>query len=140
MIYNVKNREQWTNLSLLQCLLRKREIPLCGRFCGQVDDERWASPNPPLKGRAFVWWVMSVERWKSSPVLKSSEVTCSLVRDSAIPRFRAFIWVNIFLICYFSYNIYIFLKYIYIIAQIPKSAECGIAEKWNPQDFYVTAW
>ena len=127
----------------------------CSVYCGSerfhcmdglVDVERWTinverwtmndEPllNPPLKGRTFVRWTLSVERWKSSPFTPdkiSLLFTCSLVH-----LFTHLLCINIFLICYFSYNIY----YIYIIAQIHKCVNSEQVNKWTPQDFNVTAW
>ena len=94
-----------------------------------INDERWTMNeepllNPPLKGRTFVRWVKSVERWKSSTFIPDKITllfTCSLVH-----LFTHLLCINNFLICYFSYNIY----YIYIIAQIHK---CVNSEQWTSE-------
>ena len=122
-------------------------------YCGSerfhyVDSfvDRWTLSDEPLlnpiKGRTFVRWTLSVERWKSSPFTPdkiSLLFTCSpvhLFTCSLVHLFTHLLCINIFLICYFSYNIY----YIYIIAQIPKCVDCGLVDSWTPQDFNVTAW
>jgi hypothetical protein len=54
---NIKNRGKWTNLSLPQCLMRKREIPLCGRFCGRCGQKpltRQKQNNPNLKLKPLI--------------------------------------------------------------------------------------
>ena len=59
---NIKNRGKWTNLSLPQCLLRKREIPLCGQFCGrcgQIPLIKQKQDNPNLKFKPLISQIYS---------------------------------------------------------------------------------